>query len=151
MDLCCFVFSLKVNTSEVRIYDRGVMMEWFVYSPIGEERRVARQLIDGSSALLHGYDVSSAATMSLICETNVLILQAETMLFEWDMKLMKVTAGSEYHAVEQLLKATSDVTSTMTDRPSADDGSDEQNTVGSGDTEDAVSLYAILCVLKQLC
>ena len=129
------------------------MIEWFVYSPIGEERRVARQLIDGNSALLHGYDVSSAATMSLICETNVLILQAETMLFEWDMKLMKVmsdgdvTAGSEYHAVEQLLKATSDDTSTITDRHGAAEGSDEQNTVGRDSTEDAVSLCAFLCVL----
>ena len=71
------------------------------------------------------------------------------MLYDWDMKLMKVmsdgdvTAGSEYHAVEQLLKATSDDTSTITDRHGAAEGSDEQNTVGRDSTEDAVSLCAI--------
>ena len=60
------------------------MTKFFVYSPIGEEQRIARlidetnKLIQETEAMLHEWE-----TTSLISETNLLIQQAESMLEEW--------------------------------------------------------------------
>ena len=68
----------------VHDHDVLAMTKFFVYSPIGEEQRIARlidetnKLIQETEAMLHEWE-----TTSLISETNMLIQQAETMLEEW--------------------------------------------------------------------
>ena len=148
----------------------------FVCSPIGAERRVARlikesaTLIEQAESLLNYWDhiVFSASIADddhvldgPLAKTKLELIQ----LLNCDGDVTAVASSCDYPATQPLLntsdKATTDVpikcSSPMRDPASADEDSDEASSAtsdtassaGSDDTpsDDAVSLYAFLCVL----